>query len=163
MSSDPSVLILREDSVAQRLLHSDIPARLSYVWRDGSPRVVPMWFHWTGAAFLMGAPPNAPKMKVLGSATPVSLVIDESRWPYQVLTVNGRAKVEVLDSSFPEYAAMATRYLGEEGAAAFMQARHETFVGTGWARITITPEHVHLLDFGAGRFPGAWAEARAQH
>ena len=47
-------MILQEDPVAQKLLQSDTPARLSYLWRDGSPRVVPMWFHWTGDSFLMG-------------------------------------------------------------------------------------------------------------
>jgi hypothetical protein len=51
--------------VVHHLLQSVIPARLAYTWHDGTPRVVPMWFHWTGEAFLMGAPPNSPKMRVL--------------------------------------------------------------------------------------------------
>lgn len=160
MSPEATLSLLREDPVAQRLLQSDIPARLSYVWRDGSPRVVPMWFHWTGQALLMGAPPNAPKMRALGADTPVSLVIDDSQWPYQVLTVHGRAGVEVVDESFPEYAAMACRYLGAEGGAGFMDARLQTFGHVGWSRITIRPEQAHLLDFGAGKFPSAWARAR---
>ena len=159
MTTDPSLAIL-QDPVAQRLLHSDIPARLSYLWRDGTPRVVPMWFQWNGTSFVMGAPPNAPKIKVLSADTPVSLVIDDSHWPYQVLTVQGTATVDVLNESFPEYGAMATHYLGGDGGAAFMQARQETFGHLGWARITIHPSRVQLLDFGAGRFPGAWAAAR---
>jgi hypothetical protein len=32
-------LALLNDPVAQELLHSTIPARLAYVWRDGTPRV----------------------------------------------------------------------------------------------------------------------------
>ena len=83
-------------------------------------------------------------MKVLGVDSPVSLVIDDAHWPYQVLTVNGRANVELLADSFPEYAAMATRYLGAEGGAAFMQARHDTFGSVGWARITIDPQQARL-------------------
>ena len=65
MTTTETTTTLHTDPVAQELLRSTIPARLAYVWRDGTPRVVPMWFHWTGEEFLMGAPPNAPKMKVL--------------------------------------------------------------------------------------------------
>jgi hypothetical protein len=150
--------ILRESTVARELLASDIPARLSYVWHDGSPRVVPMWFEWTGRDFVMGAPPNAPKMKVLVDKTPVSLVVDDSTWPYRVLTVQGSVSVERLEDCFPEYEAMARRYLGEEGSRAFLTARAETFAGMGWSRITIRPQQVHLLDFGAGTFPSAWTK-----
>jgi hypothetical protein len=39
---------LLDDPVAQQLLRSTIPARLAYNWFDGTPRVVPMWFHWDG-------------------------------------------------------------------------------------------------------------------
>jgi hypothetical protein len=34
-----------DDPVAQRLLNSANPARLGYVARDGTPRVVPVGFH----------------------------------------------------------------------------------------------------------------------
>src|SRR5829696_848269 len=102
MAEEAGLDILQDEPEARRLLRSDVPARLAYVWRDGTPRVVPMWFHWTGTELLMGAPPNAPKMKVLGSGTAVSLVIDDASWPYQVLTVQGVATVEVLDRAFPE-------------------------------------------------------------
>ena len=33
---------LLSDPIAQDLLHSRIPARLAYVWPDGTPRVVPV-------------------------------------------------------------------------------------------------------------------------
>src|SRR4249920_3565480 len=110
MTANQGDLGLLNTPVAQHLLQSAILARLAYLWRDGTPRVVPMWFHWTGTDFLMGAPPNAPKMKALGRDTSVSLVIDDAGWPYQVLTVQGVATMEVLDGAFPEYAVMARRY-----------------------------------------------------
>ena len=50
--------ILQTTPVAQQLLQSAIPARLAYTWHDGTPRVVPMWFHWTGEDLVMGAPPG---------------------------------------------------------------------------------------------------------
>lgn len=54
-------LTLLNDPVAQELLHSTIPARLAYVWRDGTPRVVPIWFHWNGAELVLGTPLQALK------------------------------------------------------------------------------------------------------
>ena len=100
MASSDAITMLQTDPVAKELLSSVIPARLSYTWSDGTPRVVPMWFKWTGSEFIMGAPPNAPKMKVLSERPAVSLVIDDSQWPYKVLTVQGTATAEVLDHSF---------------------------------------------------------------
>ena len=41
--------------VAQELLNSAIPARLGYVALDGTPRVTPIWFSWTGEEFVFGA------------------------------------------------------------------------------------------------------------
>ena len=38
------VALLREPK-ARELLQSKIPSRLAYVWLDGTPRVVPIWFH----------------------------------------------------------------------------------------------------------------------
>ena len=47
---------LLDDPVAQTLLHSTNLARLAYIWRDATPRVVPIWFHWTGPEIVMGTP-----------------------------------------------------------------------------------------------------------
>jgi hypothetical protein len=55
-------LALLEDDVARQLLASTVPARLAYVWKDGTPRVVPMWFHWDGSEVVLGSPPGAPKL-----------------------------------------------------------------------------------------------------
>lgn len=45
---------LLEDPLAQEVLESRIPARLAYMWTDGTPRVVPIWFHWDGTDIVMG-------------------------------------------------------------------------------------------------------------
>ena len=47
-------LELLNDPVAKALLESANPARLAYTWMDGSPRVVPIWFHWTGDQLVLG-------------------------------------------------------------------------------------------------------------
>ena len=56
---------LLNDPVARELLASTIPARLAYNWLDGTPRVVPIWFHWDGKQFVLGSPPRAPKLRAL--------------------------------------------------------------------------------------------------
>ena len=144
---------LQTDAVAQHLLSSPIMARLAYTWDDGTPRVVPMWFHWTGEDILMGAPPNSPKMKALVTRPQVAVCIDSVDWPYEWLNVRGTASIEVFREAFPEYQDMARRYLGDAGGEQFLAARDQTF--DSWVRITIRPEEVRILDF-QGRFPGAW-------
>jgi hypothetical protein len=154
MTIEEARRLLQTDEVAQELLRSPIVARLGYTWRDGSPRVVPMWFHWTGEDLLMGAPPNSPKMKVLATRPQVAVSIDTVEWPYKWLTLRGTASVEVSAEPFAEYLAMARQYLGEVGGEQFLTALRQTF--QAWARIAIRPDEVRILDF-KGRFPGAWS------
>ena len=155
MAHEAPAILLR-DPAARELLQAPIMARLAYTWTDGTPRVVPMWFHWTGETILMGAPPNAPKMKVLVDGTPVALVIDTETWPYRVLTIRGTIAVETVGEPFPEYVDMARRYLGEEGSQQFLAAARATF--SAWTRITILPGQAHLIDFTT-TFPSAWTTA----
>lgn len=39
---------LLQSDVAQRLLSSTHFARLAFIAKDGTPRVIPMLFHWVG-------------------------------------------------------------------------------------------------------------------
>lgn len=65
MSTQQGSTVLLDDPVAQQLLVSPTPARLAYNWRDGTPRVVPIGFHWNGSEIVLGTPVDAPKMQVL--------------------------------------------------------------------------------------------------
>lgn len=145
---------LQTDKLAQGVLGSPIVARLAYTWHDGSPRVVPMWFHWTGEDILMGAPPNSPKMKVLVARPQVAVSIDTVEWPYMWLTLRGTASVQVSAQPFAEYLTMARRYLGDASGEQFLTALRQTF--QGWARIAIRPTEIRILDFQS-RFPSAWS------
>jgi PPOX class probable F420-dependent enzyme len=148
--SEQGSLELLDDPVARALLSSANPARLAYTWPDGSPRVVPIWFHWTGDQFVLASPPKAPKLKALAADPRVALTIDDNAWPYQVLLVRGPAEVELLDDVCPEYALAAGRYLGPEQGSAWVA----TLRGKPMARIAITPEWAGILDFQT-RFPSA--------
>lgn len=85
-------LELLHDTVAKALLESVNPARLAYTWMDGSPRVVPIWFHWTGEQVVLGSPPKAPKLKALAADPRVALTIDENQAPWKVLLIRGRER-----------------------------------------------------------------------
>ncbi len=63
--TDQGDLALLQDPVAQTLLTSTAFARLAYLWTDGTPRVVPTWFHWNGEQIVLGTVAGAPKLAAL--------------------------------------------------------------------------------------------------
>jgi len=145
-------LELLEHAAAKELLQSKIPARLAYIGTDGTPRVVPIWFHWTGKKFVMGTPPKAPKLKALGKNPKVALTIDDNNFPHKVLLVRGTATLETVAGVVPEYAAAAERYFGSVQGKAWVEQLGSK--STQMVRISIKPEWVGLLDFQT-RFPSA--------
>src|SRR5690348_5246090 len=94
---------LLNDPVAQELLFGNMPAHLSYVWEDGTPRVIPISFHWTGKEIVMATPVDAPKSHVLKINPKVALTIDSYQYPFHVLMIRGTAHVETVDGVVPEY------------------------------------------------------------
>jgi hypothetical protein len=151
-----NVLQSLNDPVAQDLLNSKIPARLAYTGLDGSPRVIPIWFHWDGEYLVLGSAPNSPKVKALARNTKVALTIDEDTYPPRVLLVRGTAAVKVIDGVVPEYGAAARRYLGDEQGQGWEEQARGMF--QQMARIAIEPEWVKILDFQT-RFPKAIEQA----
>ncbi len=147
-------LSLLQHPASQELLHSKIPARLAYVWTDGTPRVVPIWFHWNGREIVMATPPKAPKLKALAKNPKVSLTIDDNVFPHKVLLIRGSARMETVEGIVPEYAAAAERYFEPELTKGWLSQLRSTI--SSMVRITITPEWVGLLDFQT-RFPSALA------
>jgi len=154
MSVKQGDLALLEDPIAQELLNSQIPARLAYVWTDGSPRVVPIWFHWNGHHLVMATPPKAPKVKALTKNPKVAVTIDGNQFPHKVLMIRGTARLDSINGIVPEYSAAAERYFGPEQAEAWLKQLRTMIAGM--VRITITPEWAALLDFQT-RFPSALA------
>ena len=145
-------LDLLQHPASKELLESRIPARLAYVWTDGTPRVIPIWFHWNGREIVMATPPKAPKLKALARNPKVSLTIDDNTFPHKVLLIRGTAALQALPGIVPEYEKAAERYFGREQGSKWV-AQLRSLVSS-MVRITVAPEWVDLLDFQT-RFPSA--------
>jgi hypothetical protein len=155
MVSQQGDVALLNHPVAQAMLHSRVQARLAYNWKDGTPRVIPIGFHWDGTDVVMGTPPIAPKVGVI-DGKPVAITIDTNDMPCQVLMIRGIARVTMVDGIVPEYALAMKRYMGEEGGSAWLK-QMEPMV-TQMARIAVTPAWVGVIDFQT-RLPSALEKA----
>jgi Pyridoxamine 5'-phosphate oxidase len=145
-------LSLLESEVAQELLASTLPARMAYVARDGTPRVVPSWFQWTGRELVMPTFVAAPhirrpaaRLRDLRANPDVAISIDTESQPPQVLLLRGRAAVTETEGVVPEYAESARQYMGEEAAAEYLAMLDQP--GTKMARIAVRPTWVGTFDF----------------
>jgi len=152
MTAQQGDVALLAEPVAQELLSSREMAHLAYVWVDGTPRVVPIGFHWDGSRMVFGTPPGAPKLRALRANPRVSVTVDSSSWPYHVLLLRGDVEIEDLDDVGPEYAAASSRYLGEDAGDAWVAQLR----GKPMARISLKPAWTGILDFET-RFPSALA------
>ena len=135
------------DPVARRLLESANPARLAYVALDGTPRVVPVAFHWDGAALVIGTVPGSAKVAALRASPVVAVTIDTSppAWPPNVLLIRGTAKVSQVSGVFPEYVAAARKVTPADQFAeweAGVKALYDEMT-----RIDITPTWAKIHDF----------------
>lgn len=154
---------LLESEMAQRLLASTIPARLAYLALDGTPRVLPTWFHWTGEELVMAtfiAAPHmrrpAARLKALRANPNVAVTIDTEGFPPHVLLLRGQVSITETPGIVPEYALAAQRYIGKEAAVAYLAQFDET--GTTMARIALQPAWVGTIDFET-RLPNNMAGA----
>jgi hypothetical protein len=127
---------------------------MAFIALDGTPRVVPSWFHWTGRDLVTVtyvAGPNigirhpAARLAALRARPDVAVTIDTETFPPQSLSLRGRVEITEVDGLAPEYAAAARRYLGEEAAAGMLAGMDQP--GTAQARIALRPTWAGLLDF----------------
>ncbi len=145
---DPALL---ETATAQRLLRSPELARIAYVAGDGTPRVLPMLFHWSGTELVLATFAGAKKIGALRARPDVAVTIDAAASPPEVLLLRGRAEVTEVDGIVEEYRLAHHRYAGpEQGERNVAEADQP---GVRMARIAIRPTWVGVLDF-VTRFPG---------
>jgi PPOX class probable F420-dependent enzyme len=144
-------LTLLDHPVARQLLRSTIPARLAYIALDGTPRVVPMQFHWTGEEVVLSCWPDDPKAAALRAHPAVALTIDTAEPPFRVLQIRGTAATTTVDGVVPEMRAAAIRYMGSEAGEAFVEQAAR--LSPRMVRIGVRLTWVDVLDFET-RLPG---------
>ena len=144
-------LTLLSHPVARALLQATIPARLAYIARAGTPRVVPMPFHWTGEEVVLSCWPDDPKVAAIRAHPQVALSIDTAEPPFRVLQIRGTATVTTVDGVSSEMAAASIRYMGQEAGQAWVE--QATRLSPQTVRIAIRPAWVDVLDFET-RLPG---------
>jgi len=155
-------LELLDTPLAKTLLASAIPARIAYTAKDGTPRIVPTWFQWTGGELVMPTFIQAPHVTVparrlaaLRARPDVAVSIDTESTPAQALLIRGKAQVTEVAGIDPDYVVSARQYLGEEGARELLAIADQP--GTRMARVTVRPAWVGMLDFAGGRVPEVMA------
>jgi hypothetical protein len=159
MTTRQGDLSLLNDPVAQQLFASKLPAQLAYNWTDGTPRVVPIWFHWNGRELVFGTPPDAPKMHALHDGDAVAITINSVDMPYKILLLRGTVRLDEVAGIAPEYEASTYRVLGDDGGAAWIANVRP--MCPRMARIFVEPNWVGVQDFEQ-RFPNAIERAMEQ-
>jgi Pyridoxamine 5'-phosphate oxidase len=152
MTAPQGDLRLLDSDIAKHLLSSTIPARLAYVNTDGTPRVVPTWFHWTGDELVMPTFLSAPhirhpaaRLRALHARPDVAITIDTDTFPPRALSIRGTAALTEVDGVPAEYKLAAHRYLGEDAATAYLADIDQPI--TRMMRIAVRPTWVGILDF----------------
>ena len=149
------------DPVAQELLRSAIPARLAYIGTDGTPRVIPIAFYWTGQEIVVCTSPAAPKVRALQANPHIALTIDTERAPWKQLLVRGTVEIEIVDGIPPEYLRASEKSMPQEHWDQF--AKHVRGMYPQMARITIVPTWAKVFDFSTGRVPAFLQRLAAEH
>lgn len=144
-------LRLLQTEAVQRLLNSKELARVAYVESDGTPRVLPIMFHWDGTDVVLSSFAGARKIPAIRARPDVAITIDTPVHPPEILLIRGRATVTDVDGIVPEFILANYRYGGPEfGASRIAEVDHP---GTRMARIAVRPTWVGLIDFRT-RFSG---------
>ncbi len=140
------------DARARELLETAGLARIAYVGRDGSPRVVPIGFHWDGERIFFCTARSAPKVAALQERPDMAVTIESQPGAMQSLQLRGIADVEIVDGIPAEYLAASRKTMDEDQAAAFEAQVRATY--PQMARISLVPRWARLYDFEQGRVPG---------
>jgi len=152
MSTKQGDVGLLQEPLAQELLQSKGPAHLAYNWRDGTPRVVPIGFHWNGEELVMATAVDAPKTKVLTNGSKVAVSIDRDFSASKILLIRGTVRADTVEGIAPEYTAMIHRTMSEEDAEALLKEAARLY--PRMMRFFIHPDWVGIIDFET-RLPSA--------
>ena len=154
MTTKQGDLSLLNDPIAQQLLNSSIPAHLAYVWTDGSPRVIPIGFTWTGKELVTSSPSNAPKLLALKEGDKVAVTFDSYTPPFMVLYIRGIVHLCPCDELVPEWCQATERMMGKTGAEGFLKMTDDMLKAGAIeiTRLAVEPTWAGIIDFQT-RFP----------
>jgi PPOX class probable F420-dependent enzyme len=111
----------------------------------GGPLAVPVWYTYQpGGTVNVSTGRGTRKARAIEAAGRFSLCAQDERPPYKYVTVEGPVTIE--DATQAERLELARRYLGPEGADAYMAA----VPGGTQVMIRMTPEHWLSVDYGQG-------------
>jgi hypothetical protein len=142
---------LLNTSTAQRLLNAPLVARLAYIGKDGTPRVIPVNYVWNVDELVIPAFAGTYKIRDLGVRPDVAVCIDTTDGAPQALMLRGRVTMTEADGVLPEYAVTQRQGRGEEQANAYLEAIDQP--GLRMVRISLRPTWVSIVDFGGQRLP----------
>jgi PPOX class probable F420-dependent enzyme len=104
------------------LLEAPSPAVLTTYRQDGSARVSPVWFRWSGDAFEVVIARDDVKLRHLARNPECVLVVFEAVPPFRGVEVRGAAELIEADVT-PVRHEIASRYLGPEAGDRFAEER----------------------------------------
>ncbi len=96
-----------KDAQIEQRLRSELIIWLSTVRPDGRPHLVPVWFLWDGATFLIFSQPKDLKLRNLRQNPNVVLALETRAQGNEVVLIEGQAAVlenSALKTTMPEYA-----------------------------------------------------------
>jgi PPOX class probable F420-dependent enzyme len=110
------------DARARQLLTAPNIGNLGFHGLDGYPRVIPVWFTFTGDEVHVASPPNAYKSRALRADPRAVLTVSTPTAPYHVVSASGPVEVQVMDEAerIELVGRTAARYLGLEGGRQYI-------------------------------------------
>lgn len=147
-SSLPKVLQEPLDPNVRLLLDSRIPARASWLGPGPTPRVVPIWFHWTGTELILATFAGSQKLRELANGDVMAVTIDTDSFPYRALKLRGTVTLEPGDGLAAAYRSAAVRYLGTDTGTRWC----ESLSGADQVAICITPTWASASDMSSASF-----------
>ena len=105
------------------------------------PHALPIWYLYVDGEVLIGIEGSSRKAALLRAAGRASLTVQSEAVPYKYVSIEGSV---VLEPAMHDELAMATRYLGDELGAWYVENNPRT---DDSVTIRLRPEHWRTFDF----------------
>jgi hypothetical protein len=113
---------------------------------DAAPIQTPVWYAYEpGGAIRITTSGTSPKGQQLQKLQRASVCVQSEVSPYAYVVVEGPVTISRPDFE-SDIRAIAERYLGQKGAAAYLG--QSTDAGESSILVTLTPEKWHTVDYG---------------